>query len=160
MHASQLTGEIPASLNTLSKLRSLNLRNNSLSGTIPDLGSLDSLTHLRLHRNALSGSIPASLGGLEKLQELYLHGNALTGMIPAELDALADTLVKIDLRENNFDAVTMSAPKGPAPIARLTTPRALPLISLGARSIVMAACMEPNPDTPIPMTRSVGSEKA
>ncbi|ORZ30461.1 hypothetical protein BCR44DRAFT_90272 [Catenaria anguillulae PL171] len=52
---------------------------NKLNGTIPDeLGSLPLLSNLDLRNNELSGRLPESLSQL-KLGILYLHNNRLTG---------------------------------------------------------------------------------
>ena len=84
----------------------VDLRENSLSGTIPgDLGNLTSLRWLFLNNeeysclefpcratsptaNRLTGSIPPELGQLTNLERLYLALNPLTGEIPSELAGL------------------------------------------------------------------------
>ena len=81
----------------------VDLRENSLSGTIPgDLGNLSSLQWLFLNNeaftcqetpcratsptaNRLTGTIPPELGQLANLELLYLALNPLTGEIPSEL---------------------------------------------------------------------------
>ena len=74
----------------MTALRKLNLRDNALSGSIPDeLGELAALRELVLNGNALSGSIPAMRWGqLGELRYLWLNTNALSGSIPAELGSL------------------------------------------------------------------------
>ena len=82
----QLSGEIPAELGDLTKLKWLDLYNNELSGEIPaEVGGLTNLKGLILADNELSGEIPAELGDLTNLTELYLWGNELSGCIPAVL---------------------------------------------------------------------------
>jgi len=66
----------------------IDLSDNNLSGTIPDLSSLTSLMDLRLYSNQLTGSIP-QLSALTQLQILFLNNNQLSGPIP-ELSALTD----------------------------------------------------------------------
>jgi Leucine-rich repeat (LRR) protein len=94
-----LAGSIPDSFNTLVALELLTLRNNNLTGELPDLGDLDNLATLDLNSNSLSGSLPASLGDMDEIDYLYLHGNDFSGAIPAELGN-ATRLRRIHLRNN------------------------------------------------------------
>ena len=81
----QLSGTIP-DLSSLTQLQTLNLGDNQLSGTIPDwLSSLTGLRDLSLRDNRLTGAIPEELGNLNQLYLLYLDNNQLSGPIPAEL---------------------------------------------------------------------------
>ena len=98
---------LPASLDDL------NLRDNMLMGTIPDLSGLDTLTRLRLHNNSLGGEVPATLGGLDSLKYLWLHnedatktdnGNNAFTSIAAGVGDLADTLIEIALNGNPWNA--------------------------------------------------------
>ncbi len=95
----QLTGTIPAALNSLTSLRSLRLLTNQLSGSIPDLSSLTSLEDLWIGQNQLSGSIP-DLSSLTNLRRLYLHQNQLSGNIP-DLSTLTN-LTHIFLNHNQL----------------------------------------------------------
>ncbi len=79
-----LSGPLPAELGSLTSLTTLDLSDNQLSGTIPDLSSLTSLTTLNFGDNQLSGTIP-DLTALTQLQTLNLRDNRLTGPIPEEL---------------------------------------------------------------------------
>ena len=97
----QLSGEIP-DLSRLTSLTHLYLNRNLLSGTIPDLSSLVNLTRLNLRNNQLSGTIPTWLGQLTKLEHLYLSVNQLSGEIPASLGNLAN--LKIARFASNTDA--------------------------------------------------------
>ena len=92
LNFSDLSGEIPAELGSLSNLESLDLSGNALSGEIPAwLGSLSNLTHLDLTHTALSGEIPAWLGSLSNLTYLDLGSNRrLSGEIPAWLGSLSN----------------------------------------------------------------------
>ena len=84
----RLSGTIP-DLSSLTRLQDLYLGDNQLSGTIPDwLGSLTGLQELSLRDNRLTGAIPEELGDLTQLDVLYLNGNRLSGPIPAALGGL------------------------------------------------------------------------
>lgn len=63
-----MTDFIPLELGLLHNLESLN-RGDFLSGTIPpSIGSLTKLSYLRLLGNSLSGPIPTTLGLLTSLE--------------------------------------------------------------------------------------------
>ena len=83
-----LSGTLPAALGTLTSLTTLDLSDNRLSETIPDLSALNQLQDLYLGDNQLSGTIPDWLGSLTGLQDLSLRDNRLTGPIPEDWDAL------------------------------------------------------------------------
>ena len=83
-----LSGTLPAELGSLISLNALDLSENRLSGTLPDLSTLTILTSLNLGDNQLSGTIPDWLGSLTALQDLSLRDNRLTGPIPEELGDL------------------------------------------------------------------------
>ena len=82
-----LSGSIP-DLSGLANLTDLHLGANDLSGPIPDLSALVNLEFLVLGTNRLSGQIP-DLSALVKLEELHLYTNQLSGPIP-DLSALAN----------------------------------------------------------------------
>ena len=95
----QLTGTIPAALNSLTALQILAFFRNELSGEIPDLSSLTALEELLLADNELSGSIP-DLSALTNLRQIELYQNRLSGSIP-DLSALIN-LNQIHLSENQL----------------------------------------------------------
>ena len=76
-----LNGTLPTALAELDALTSLDLSNNQLTGSIPDVSDLTSLDTLDLSRNQLDGEIP-DLSDLTSLLTLYLNDNQLTGSIP------------------------------------------------------------------------------
>jgi len=64
-------------------LRSLNLRSNRLTGTLPSaLGSFSQLIYLRIENNRIHGTIPPEIGELEALEHIHIGGNDLSGTIP------------------------------------------------------------------------------
>ncbi|KAJ1685396.1 hypothetical protein LUZ63_016786 [Rhynchospora breviuscula] len=80
-----LFGSVPSFMNQ-TNLKSILLRGNHLSGTIPpSLSTLPMLTVLDLSSNYLNGTIPSSLSTLQNLSNLDLSSNYLTGTIPSEL---------------------------------------------------------------------------
>jgi len=81
-----LTGTLPIEITTLENLESLLLSSNQLSGSIPsEIGNLTKLNGLFLDFNQLSGSIPMEIGNLSNLADFVLDNNQLTGIIPSEL---------------------------------------------------------------------------
>ncbi|KAJ6877019.1 leucine-rich repeat receptor-like protein kinase [Populus alba x Populus x berolinensis] len=83
-------------------LLTLNLRNNSLYGTIPlEIGLLTSLNVLYLDKNNLTGLIPFSIGNLRNLSILFLRDNKLSGFIPSSIGNMT-MLARLDLNRNNL----------------------------------------------------------
>ncbi|KAL2242101.1 probable inactive receptor kinase At5g67200 [Sesamum indicum] len=92
----------PGTLTHLRELRVLSLRNNSLTGPIPDLSGLVNLKVLFLSRNYFSGSVPPSVSTLHRLKTLDLSYNMLAGPIPDSLGGL-DRLYYLRLDFNRFN---------------------------------------------------------
>ncbi|KAI3785094.1 hypothetical protein L1987_44206 [Smallanthus sonchifolius] len=86
----------------LDQLRVLSLRNNSLSGAIPDLSTLTNLKALFLDHNTFSGTFPLSVLSLHRLQSLDLARNNLSGPLPIQLNYL-DRLNNLRLEWNRFN---------------------------------------------------------
>jgi len=115
---------------TGNSVTSIDLHNNSLSGTIPTAfgtGNLTSLNYLNLGNspalgtfqlNKLTGSIPSSIGNLTSLNTgLILAGNELSGAIPSSLGNLTN-LAALDLSSNQL---TGSIPYSLGNLTNLTT---------------------------------------
>ena len=68
-------------------LEEVDLSNNNLEGTIPDeIAILQDLRSIFLRLNQISGTIPGTaMASLESLSVLYLNENQLTGPVPNEL---------------------------------------------------------------------------
>ncbi|KAL8053019.1 hypothetical protein ABFX02_05G044300 [Erythranthe guttata] len=96
-----LRGRLPPnSIGSLTELRVLSLRRNSLSGEIPsDLSSCTHLQDLHLQGNNFSGEIPASFFTLTNLLRLNLAGNSFSGNISPRFNNL--TRLKTLYLENN-----------------------------------------------------------
>ncbi|EDN71345.1 receptor protein kinase [Beggiatoa sp. PS] len=77
----------------------INLLDNNLIGTLPDLSNLTNLQYLWLQTNQLSGTIP-DLSQLTQLQSLILHSNQFTGTIP-DLSA-SSNLQQLELQLNQL----------------------------------------------------------
>ncbi|GAB2279641.1 hypothetical protein Dimus_014285 [Dionaea muscipula] len=92
----------PDTLSRLRQLRFLSLRNNSLSGPIPDLSSLSNLNTLLLDHNSFSGSFPPSLISLSDLRVIDFSLNYLDGPIPAAVNRLT-RLNYLKLEFNRFE---------------------------------------------------------
>ena len=101
-----LIGSIPAELQDLTSLQTLNLSQNQLTGPIPaELGNLTHLGTLDLSKNKLTGSIPAELGNLTSLRVLGFFGNQLAGTIPSSLTNLTQlTPGSLGLHYNGLSA--------------------------------------------------------
>lgn len=80
-----LSGSLPDSIGNLTGMQTIFLSGNKLSGPIPDFSSMQILTALHLDGNQFNGTINPSLGNITSLKELYLNNNNLTGQIPASL---------------------------------------------------------------------------
>ncbi|KAA3481405.1 MDIS1-interacting receptor like kinase 2-like [Gossypium australe] len=80
----------------------LNLRNNSLYGSIPShIGNLSNLNFLDLAYNNFSGNIASEIGLLKSLSTLSLRYNLISGSIPREILNLTK-LHYLDLAQNNI----------------------------------------------------------
>ena len=105
LNDNQLTGTIPAELALLTDLDWLGLARNQLTGPIPaELGRLAKLEVLGLDGNQLTGTLPPQLNDLTKLEDLDLSGNRLSGPISGKLNNLT-SLKNLYLNDNQFSGV-------------------------------------------------------
>ena len=82
--------EIPEIIGNLTRLTTLQLYTNRLSGPIPpSLGNLVNLLDLELAENHLSGGIPTSLGNLTNLDLLILSKGVFSSRKVREKVAVA-----------------------------------------------------------------------
>ncbi|XP_059653121.1 receptor-like protein kinase 7 [Cornus florida] len=137
-----LYGNITDHLKNCTRLRYLDLGNNSFSGKVPDLSSLSQLEFLNLNHSGFSGQFPwkslenltsltfLSLGDnpfdknsfplevlkLEKLYWLYLTNCSLEGKIPEKIGNLS-VLENLELSDNHLFG---EIPEGITKLTRLT----------------------------------------
>ncbi|KEH29047.1 LRR receptor-like kinase family protein [Medicago truncatula] len=97
-----ISGTIPSSIGMFSNLLALRMVENLLEGEIPIgmFSNMSILEYIDLSQNKLIGSIP-DLSSLKNLRLLYLQKNDLSGSIPFELSE-GSQLQLLDLRENKL----------------------------------------------------------
>ncbi|KAL0719273.1 hypothetical protein Bca4012_068597 [Brassica carinata] len=101
------------------RVTALRLPGFALSGDIPEgiFGNLTNLRTLSLRLNSLTGTLPLDLAACSDLRRLYLQGNRFSGEIPPLLFGLSN-LVRLDLGENEFSGEISSGFKN---LTRLKT---------------------------------------
>jgi len=102
LSGNHLHGYIPTDIGTKNpELRVFDLKNNFISGTIPDsLSRLGRLKTLSLSGNRLSGLVPGNLGKMEELEYLNLDNNNLMGTLSPDLFKVDSSLSVVSLKEN------------------------------------------------------------
>jgi len=92
LFTNQFNETVPAELANLTRLESIHIRDNRLSGRIPtEMGLLsNTLIAMDFSQNAFTGSIPSELGQLTLLNQLSLYFNDLEGVVPTELAELVN----------------------------------------------------------------------
>ncbi|MBA0804600.1 hypothetical protein Gohar_004173, partial [Gossypium harknessii] len=80
-----LSGRIPPSMCDIEGLNIISLRNNKLSGELPNCWHRLMLWGIDISNNSLTGNIPNSFGFLPSLSVLLLSNNNLDGEIPSSL---------------------------------------------------------------------------
>lgn len=90
--------------NTTNRVTALHLPGVSLFGQIPVgiFGNLTKLKTLSLRFNALTGPLPSDLSSCLDLRNLYLQGNQFSGPFPDNLFSSLRDLVRLNLAGNNF----------------------------------------------------------
>ncbi|KAK9064589.1 hypothetical protein SSX86_015971 [Deinandra increscens subsp. villosa] len=90
--------------NAVNRVTALHLPGVSLSGQLP-VGIFGNLTRLRtvsLRFNALSGPLPSDLSSCVDLRNLYLQGNHFSGPFPEKFFSSLRHLVRLNLAGNNL----------------------------------------------------------
>lgn len=97
-----LVGTVPSSLSTLTKLRTLKLMNNNLSGSFPVFwASFPDMSFVDLSNNGFTGTMPLSIATMSKLNTLYIENNNMSGALLPEIANLA--LINVYwTKDNNF----------------------------------------------------------
>jgi hypothetical protein len=89
LYNNNLNGTVPATMEDLTKLRSIKLLVNNLTGSFPDIWTnMSNLEFIDLSNNQFTGTMPSSLGNLLKLTTLYIENNDMTGNLLPEIGEL------------------------------------------------------------------------
>ncbi|KAL7178822.1 hypothetical protein ACSBR1_042220 [Camellia fascicularis] len=110
LSVNKISGEVSDLIEGLSRcsnssLKELRLRNNDLSGQLPNsLGHLKCLRSLVLKENLISGPVPKTVEKLSLLKELDFSYNEMNGSIPASLGKLME-LTRLQLYQNSWEGV-------------------------------------------------------
>lgn len=103
-----------------SRVTVLRLPASALAGTLP-VNTISNLTRLRtlsLRLNRLSGPLPSDLSKCVELRNIYLQGNFFSGPVPSSLSSGLHSLVRLNLADNNFSG---EIPSGFNNLTRLRT---------------------------------------
>ncbi|GAB4859556.1 hypothetical protein Ancab_011024 [Ancistrocladus abbreviatus] len=97
-----LGGGLGDDLGSFSSIKSIDLSNNNIGGSIPSSLPV-TMQNLFLSDNNFTGSIPSSISSLTQLSALKLNDNHLTGEIPDAFESLS-SLASLDLANNNLSS--------------------------------------------------------
>uniref|UniRef100_A0ACD5WPQ0 Uncharacterized protein n=1 Tax=Avena sativa TaxID=4498 RepID=A0ACD5WPQ0_AVESA len=100
LSGNRLSGPVPAGIGGLHNLKTLDLSANRFSGNFPDdIGTCPHLSVIDVSNNAFDGELPESIARLASLVRLSASSNRLSGQVPAWLGDLA-ALQRLDLSDN------------------------------------------------------------
>ncbi|KAG2308457.1 hypothetical protein Bca52824_028205 [Brassica carinata] len=97
-----LAGEIPSSISSLSRLKTLDLSDNDLTGTFSPLLNLSRLSYLSLSNNLFSGNFPYSLLTMPFMLNLDLSQNLLIDSLETMNCSSSSKLEILYLSNNRF----------------------------------------------------------
>lgn len=100
INGANLGGELGDSLGSFASIKTIDLSNNHIGGSIPSNLPV-TLQTLFLSANQFTGSIPSSLSSLTELSAMSLNDNLLSGEIPDAFQNLIG-LINLDLSSNNL----------------------------------------------------------
>ncbi|XP_056158324.1 protein STRUBBELIG-RECEPTOR FAMILY 3-like [Syzygium oleosum] len=100
INGANLGGELGDSLGTFASIRTIDLSNNRIGGSIPS-NLPATMQNLFLSGNQFTGSIPSSVSSLTELSAMSLNNNLLSGEIPDAFQSLTG-LINFDLFSNNL----------------------------------------------------------
>ncbi|XP_038714088.1 protein STRUBBELIG-RECEPTOR FAMILY 3-like [Tripterygium wilfordii] len=100
LNAANLGGELGDNLGNFASIKSIDLSNNQIGGSIPSNLPV-TMQNFFLSANQFSGSIPDSLSSLTLLTDMSLNDNLLSGEIPDAFQILTG-LINLDLSSNNL----------------------------------------------------------
>ncbi len=84
IYDNNLTGPMSAAICQLSRLHTLHLSFNKISGALPEqLGECRAIKNLWLKGNKITGRLPDGVALLPELEYLDIHANEMTGSLPA-----------------------------------------------------------------------------
>ena len=138
-HNTNIRGSIPSSVGLLTKLKYLNLDDNSISGRLPsELYTLSNLEAIDMNDNALTGPLESAVN-LTNLVIVQLQNNQLTGNIPADSFVGLEELVLLQLHQNNLTG-TLDPICNEMPSRRLSKPSYLQFLSVDCSEIACPCC--------------------
>ncbi|CDY71289.1 BnaAnng36870D [Brassica napus] len=112
----ELPGSVPDWFGlSLTTLRVLDLSSCSVNGVVPvTLGNLTRLVSLNLSRNSLTGSVPSTdlFGAKSQLQSFVLRENGFSGNLPDAYWSLPKLRI-LDIAKNNFTGMLPNSSSGP-----------------------------------------------
>ncbi|KAF2283198.1 hypothetical protein GH714_043528 [Hevea brasiliensis] len=100
LNGANLGGELGNDLGMFTSIRSIDLSNNRIGGSIPSNLPV-TMQNFFLSANNFTGSIPDSISSLTLLTAMSLNNNFLSGEIPDSFQSLAG-LINLDLSSNNL----------------------------------------------------------
>ncbi|KAJ8536095.1 hypothetical protein K7X08_034496 [Anisodus acutangulus] len=78
----RLSGPFPSDISQLVELRNLYLQDNEFTGSIPSFFTLHLMVRLDLSNNNFTGEIPSGFNNLTRLRTLMLENNQFSGSVP------------------------------------------------------------------------------